>query len=124
QPFPPLLIRILSGGALKVQRTALRFFSGIGSLLGSASTRAQLFPGSQPNQYSRFPLNPGIGTGYLPSASATTGGFESIVHLSIPGAYSIGCSSISVYVTSWPVWAAMRPMDVTTLACTPNGTSL
>ena len=44
----------------------------------------------QADQYSRSFFRPGIGTGYLPSLSESTGGGESIVHLSMPGAYSWG----------------------------------
>lgn len=44
--------------------------------------------------YSRFVVLPGIGTGYFPSASATIGGGESIVHLSQSGANS--CSQLSM----------------------------
>ena len=39
-------------------------------------------------QYSVFFLSPGMGMGYMPSASACTGAGESIVNLSTPGAYS------------------------------------
>src|SRR5436190_23988464 len=45
--------------------------------------------------YSCLVVLPGIGTGYLPSLSATMGGGESMVHLSMPGAYSISSLSIS-----------------------------
>src|SRR5688572_29860585 len=46
-------------------------------------------------QYSRSFFRPGIGTGYKPLASASTGGGESIVHLSMSGAYSWGWFSMS-----------------------------
>ncbi len=40
------------------------------------------------SQYSRFVFRPGIGTGYLPSASGCSGAGESSVSLSSPGANS------------------------------------
>ena len=63
---------------------------------------------------------PGCGTGYLPSASDGTGGGESIVSLSTSGANSCWQLRISSKVMIWPVWAAMRPIEVTRLASAPS----
>ncbi len=75
-------------------------------------------------QYSRLVMIPGCGTGYLPSGPACTGAGESIVSLSTPGAYSWSELSISSNVISLPVWAALRPSELTKLASAPRFTSL
>ena len=67
---------------------------------------------------------PGRGTGYLPWALATTGAADSVVNLSAPGAISCSQLSMSSKEIARPVWAAMRPIEVTTLASTPRFTSL
>ena len=51
--------------------------------------------GAVTNIIGSFPLIPGSGIGYLPLASARSGGGESIVNLSTPGAYSWSELSIS-----------------------------
>src|SRR5579863_4196830 len=71
-------------------------------------------------QYSREVTIPGCGTGYRPSASATSGAGESMVNLSVFGDISKSQLSIWSNVTSRPVWAAMRPMLETRLASTPR----
>lgn len=54
-----------------------------GTVIGREQLAAQVY-------HSRSFLKPGMGTGYLPSASDLTGGGESFVHWSMSGAYSIG----------------------------------
>src|SRR5438045_3339853 len=65
-----------------------------------------------------------MGWGYLPSLPATRGAAESIVNWSTPGANSWSPLRSSSKVTSWPVWAAMRPRLLVRLALTPYSTSL
>ncbi len=63
----------------------------------TASTRwpSRAEPSACKAQYSRCLVMPGIGTGYLPSAPATTGAAEVKVSLSRPGAISCGQLSMS-----------------------------
>ncbi len=70
------------------------------------------------------PLEPGSGTGYFPSGPSRSGAGPSSVSLSTSGANSCSLFSIWSKVTSWPVWAAMRPIDATMLASAPRFTSL
>lgn len=70
--------------------------SQLGGHTSNRSTRCEK------TQYSVF-FSPGVGIGYLPSASACTGAGESMVNLSTPGAYSSSELRISSYVISSPV---------------------
>src|SRR6266576_1576415 len=78
----------------------------------------------RPAQYSRSVTRPGCGTGYFPLASATKGAGEFIVHLSTSGANSCLLFNMSSNVTSCPVCAAIRPIELTKLASTPLLASL
>ena len=67
---------------------------------------------------------PGCGTGYLPSASATSGAGESIVSLSTSGANSWSCFSISSRVMTWPGVGGHAAHTACRLASVPRSTSL
>jgi len=96
EPFVPLLRnnRVLTRAELAL-RSATQRPSVAQAALDRKSDNRHSPCANRTDQYSVVFLIPGMGIGYLPSASATSGGGESIVNLSTPGAYSSGELSIS-----------------------------
>ncbi len=70
---------------------------------------ARPIPSRRPRSAQSTFVKPGMATGYRPCASGLTGGSQSMVNFSMPGANSRFEFSACSQVISWPDSAAMRP---------------